>query len=225
MSPMKSSHQWEQILYHLEYPRSSHHDQHGGQDTEKNRKNQLYAHFGGALLGLLAAPHSHEFRMGAQGISNAGAEAVGLNQHRHQFSKFRLCGPLRQIVERFRAAFAAADLKVGQLHLLADVGMRLHQLGRHILHGLVQSETSFDAHHHQIQGIGKPEANALLPAGDQVVQYVAGTEVTKKSRGYRDHDPQDRIRSDVGAEQESQQHQHYRRHRAYADVDRNCVVG
>src|SRR5712664_1886260 len=185
---MKSSHQGEQILYHLEYSRSSHHDQHGGQDTEKNRKDQLHPYFSSTLLGFLAAPHSHELRMGAQRIRNAGAEAVGLNEHRHQLSQFRLSGPLRQVVERLRAAFAAADFKVSHLHLLADVGMSFHQLGRYVLHRLVQSETCFHAHHHQIQGVGKSEANALLPAGDQVVQYVAGTEVAKKSSGYRDHD-------------------------------------
>ena len=73
------------------------------------------------LLRFLAAAHAHEVGVGAQGIGDAGAEAVGLNQHGHQFSQLRLAGALGQAAQRFRAPLAGANLQIDQLELIAQV--------------------------------------------------------------------------------------------------------
>ena len=57
---------------------------------KKIGKDQLHADLIRPFFGFLAAANAHEVGMGSQGIRDAGAEAVGLNQDRHQLAQFRL---------------------------------------------------------------------------------------------------------------------------------------
>ena len=75
-------------------------DDHGRwQDQEENWEDQLDANLVGLFLGLLAAPHAHEIRVGPQGFRNAGSESIGLNENCHQFLDLILAGTAGQMAE------------------------------------------------------------------------------------------------------------------------------
>ena len=64
------------------------------------------------------ALNAHEVGVGAQALRHAGAEAVGLNQHRHQLLQIVHAGAFGQIAQGFDAAFAGLQLQVHECRTL-----------------------------------------------------------------------------------------------------------
>ena len=71
----------------------------------------------GLLLGALEPAQPHAVRVHAQRVGQAGAEALGLDQHRDQRAHLGDAGALGERAQRIGGALARARLEVGELEL------------------------------------------------------------------------------------------------------------
>jgi hypothetical protein len=72
------------IVKQLQDARSSRYYEQRRQTEEKNREDELDADFPGALFRLLAAPDTQVVRLRPEGLRDACAETIGLDEHGHQ---------------------------------------------------------------------------------------------------------------------------------------------
>ena len=67
-------------------------------------------------------------------------------------------GALHQIAQSLGSRLAGSHLQVYQMELVAQFGMGVMQVLAHAHHGLIEGQSSFDADHGEIQGIGQTRA-------------------------------------------------------------------
>ena len=68
-----------------------------------------------------------------------------------------------EVVQRFGARLAGAQLEVDQPQLVAQVGMREGELVADALNRLIEAEAGFDADHEQVERVGQAQADPVLP--------------------------------------------------------------
>src|SRR5262245_39341359 len=72
-----------------------------GKQAEHQRKHQLHADLGGTLLGSLPPLRARGVGVRAERLRHARAEAIGLNQHRHQRTHIVYTGTIAEVLEHF----------------------------------------------------------------------------------------------------------------------------
>ena len=116
---------------------------------------------------------AHEIGVRAQRFAHAGAEAVVLDQDRHQLADFRFAGALRKIAQSIGAPLAGAHFQGHQRHLLAQLRMARLEFAGHVLDRLVQAETGLHRDHQQVERIGQGKADHFLPFLDLLFEQHA----------------------------------------------------
>jgi hypothetical protein len=111
--------------------------------------------------------------MHAEGLGNAGAEAISLDQCTHKRTDIVNPSPIDQIPQRFRARLSGSQLEVDEMKFITQVRMCVMEILPDPHEGLVQSQASFNADDGEIEGIGKSQANAILAVPDHPLQYEA----------------------------------------------------
>ena len=99
----------------------------------------------------------------AQRLRDARAELVGLHQHRDERDDVVHAGALGEVVQRFDARLAGAQLEVDQPQLVGQIRVRERELLADALNRLIETEPRFDADHEQVERVGQPEPDAVLP--------------------------------------------------------------
>ena len=108
--------------------------------------------------------------MHAEGLGNAGAEAISLDQCTHKRTDVVNPSAIDQISEGLGARFSGAQFEVQEVKFIAQVGVRVMEVLADPHEGLVKSETSLNANDREIEGIGKSEANTILAIPDHALQ-------------------------------------------------------
>ena len=158
-------------------------DRRADRDKNNRRQNKYHQwgdHLDGGLCSLFFGPlpafRAEGVGMHAQGLGDAGAEAIGLNQCTNQGTDVVNPGSVDQVAEGFGAGLAGAHLEVDQMEFIAEIGMGVVQILAHAHQGLVEGESGFDADDGQVEGIGQAEANAMLPVFDHALEDEARQE-------------------------------------------------
>ena len=100
--------------------------------------------------------------MRAQRLRDAGAEPIGLHQHRHERAHVVDLGALGEVLERLEARLAGARLGVDQLQLLRERGVGDLELFRALEDRLVEARPGFEADDQQVERIGQAVLDLLL---------------------------------------------------------------
>jgi hypothetical protein len=95
----------------------------GGHYEQDEGDNHFDGRFSGLFFGALAALGAQGIGMHAQGLGNAGSEAVGLNQGCYQRANVIYSGALGQIAERLDARFSGASFEVEEMEFSAQFGV------------------------------------------------------------------------------------------------------
>ena len=82
------------------------HDVERRKEAQRQRKYEFDSHFSGPLFRALPALGPRGFRVGSEGLADAGAEAIGLRQHRHQRSHVVHSGAGSEILEGLESGLA-----------------------------------------------------------------------------------------------------------------------
>ena len=114
--------------------------------------------------------------MHAEGLGDAGAEAICLNQCTNQRADVVNPGAVHQIAQGFGARLAGAHLEVDQVELIAEIGMGVVQILAHAHQGLIERKPGLDADDGEVEGVGQAQANALLPVANHALQDEARQE-------------------------------------------------
>src|ERR1017187_10609225 len=83
----------------------------GGHYEQNQGDDHLDGRLGGLLFGALAALGAQGIGMDAQGLGDAGAEAVGLNQGPDEGANIVDAGALGEVSERFYSGFTGAGFE------------------------------------------------------------------------------------------------------------------
>ena len=100
--------------------------------------------------------------MHAEGLGDAGAEAVCLNQCTNKRADVVNTGAIDKIAQSFSTGLAGAHLEVDQMKFVAEIGMGVVQILTYAHQSLVERQTCFNADDGEIEGIRQANANALL---------------------------------------------------------------
>ena len=101
--------------------------------------------------------------MHPKGLSDAGAEAICLNQCTNKRTDVVNSGAVDEVTESLGAGLAGTHLEVHEMELVAEVGVGMVQVLADPGQCLVEGEAGFDANDRKIQGIGQPQADPVLP--------------------------------------------------------------
>jgi len=133
-----------------------------GHDKEDEGDNHFDGRLGGLFFGALAAFGAQGIGMDAQGLGDAGSEAIGLNQGCDERANVVDASALGQIAERLDARFSGASFEVKEMEFTAQFRVGVAEILADSHHGLIERQARFHANHRQIQGVGKAEANPEL---------------------------------------------------------------
>ena len=146
------------------------HDPDRREDAEHQREHHLHAGLGGRFFRALAPLGAQRLRVHAQRLRDAGAELVGLHQHRHQRRRRRRrrCARPGCAAPRTRALPARSSRLISRSSS-RQLGMRERQLVADALNRLVEAEAGFDADDQQVERVGQRRAGsgagAAWPSG------------------------------------------------------------
>ena len=136
-----------------------------GHHEEDERDDHFYGGLGGLFFGALAAFGAQGIGVDAQGLSDAGSEAIGLNQGADQGADVVDAGALGEIAQSFDARLAGAGFEIEEMEFGAQFGMRVAEVVADAHHGLIERQSGFDADYGEIECVGKAEADAALAFG------------------------------------------------------------
>src|SRR5712671_2586726 len=125
--------------------------------------------------------------MHAEGLSDAGSEAVGLYQCTNKRTNVVNPGSVHQIAESFRTGFTCTHFQIYQVELVAEVGMGVVQVLAYPHQCLIEGQAGFHADHGEVQRIGQSDADALLTVLDHAFQKKSRNEESK-SRNAGQHE-------------------------------------
>ena len=153
----------EEDLDELDRRRSDRHDPDRREDAEDQREHHLDAGLGRRFFSALPALGAQRLGVHAQRLRDAGAELVGLNQHRDERRDIVDAGAVGEIAQRVGARLAGAQLEVDQPQLVGQILVRERQLFADALQRLVEAEARFDADHEQVERVGQRQPDPMLP--------------------------------------------------------------
>src|SRR3984885_13235396 len=108
--------------------------------------------------------------MHAQGLGDAGAEAIGLDEGTDQRTDVIDAGAIDQIAQSFGAGLAGAHLKVDQMKFVAEIGVGVMQVLADAHQGLVKSQAGFHANDGEIESVRQCNADASLTVFDHALE-------------------------------------------------------
>src|SRR5260370_42688709 len=117
--------------------------------------------------------------MHAEGLSDAGSEAVGLYQCPNKRTNVVNPGSVHQIAESFRTGFTCTHFQIDQMELVAEVGMGMMQVLAYPHQSLIEGQAGFHADHGEVQRIGQGDTDALLAVPDHAFQKKSRNEESK----------------------------------------------
>ncbi len=123
--------------------------------------------------------------MHAQGLGDAGAEAIGLNQRAHQRADVVNPGAVHQVAQSFGAGLTGAHLEVDQMEFVAEIGVGVVQILANAHQGLIEGEPRFDADYGEVECVRQAEANTLLAVSDHALQNQARQEKTETGNAHQ----------------------------------------
>jgi hypothetical protein len=175
------------------------------------------------FFGALPAFRAEGIRMHAESLSDAGTEAIGLNECTHKSANVVNTGALDEVAEGLDAGLAGAHLKIHEMEFVAEVRVRVVEILAYAHQGLIESESGLDADDGKVKGVGQSEADAVLALANHALQDEAGKQEAE-SGDAREHrhiadaeDHEHREKSDA-----SHQHAHTE---VVVDVDGIAVSG
>ena len=104
--------------------------------------------------------------MHAEGLGNAGAEAICLNQCTNQRADVVNPGAVHQVAQSLGAGLAGAHFEVYELKLIAEIGVGMVKILADAHQGLIERQAGFHADHGQVEGVGQADANAMLAVSE-----------------------------------------------------------
>ena len=140
------------------------------QNENDEGRDHLDGGFGGLLFGALAAGGAQGIGVNAQGLGDAGAEAVGLDERADQGANVIDAGAVDEIAQGFGAGLAGAHFEVDEMEFVAEIGMGVMQIFADAHQGLIEGESGFDADDGEIESIGQSDADAVLTVFDHALQ-------------------------------------------------------
>src|SRR5215831_10923634 len=114
------------------------------QNKDHQRGNHLDRSFCCLLFGALPAFRAEGIGMHAEGLSNARAEAIGLDQCTHKRTDVVNPGAIDQITQGFGARFASAQFEIDEVKFITQIGMRVMEVLADPHECLIKGETSFN---------------------------------------------------------------------------------
>ena len=133
--------------------------------------------------------------MRTQRFADAGAELLGLNQHRYQVANTIYIRAFRQMFPRILARAPGALFQYNHVQFIAKFRLGLGQLLRCPYRSLVKAEPSLDADDEKIEYIGKSATNLALPLFDLAAKPKIRPQVTDTTPPRRDQVPLGAARS------------------------------
>ena len=100
----------------------------------------------------------------AQRMRHAGAELVGLHEHRDERAQVVDARAIGEIAQRLRPPLAGEQLEIHEAELGGQIRIREREFLSHAGERLVEAEAGLDAHDQQVQRIGQRQADAMLAA-------------------------------------------------------------
>src|SRR5262249_50211191 len=131
-------------------------------------KHEWRNHFDGGLgthlLSALTPLDAQLVGEDAQGLSNAGAKAIGLDEHGYERLDVFEPSTSRQFAQRVDASLANAHLEIHELQLVAELRVSDPEFLGHLHNRLIQAETGLDADDEQIETVRKAATKLVLTA-------------------------------------------------------------
>ncbi len=91
--------------------------------------------------------------MDAERLRHAGAELVGLHEHRDERHDVVDAGAVPEVSQRVDARAAGAQLEVDHAHFICQIGVREIELFADALYRLVETEAGLHAHDEQVERV------------------------------------------------------------------------
>ena len=114
--------------------------------------------------------------MHPEGLGDAGAEAISLNQCTNQRADVVNPGSVDEVTEGFHAGLAGAHFEVHEVELIAQVGVGMVQILADAGKSLVEREAGLNADDGEVESVGQAEANAILAIFNHALQDEAREE-------------------------------------------------
>jgi hypothetical protein len=128
------------------------------EERNQNKYDERGDHFngglGGLLFGALAAGGAQGIGMNAESLSDAGAEAVGLNESADQGADVIDTGAINQIAQGLGPGFAGTHFEVDQMEFVAEIGMSVVEILADAHERLIEGESGFDADDGEVESVG-----------------------------------------------------------------------
>ena len=116
----------------------------------------------------------------AQRLRHAGAELVGLDQHRDERAEVVDAGAVGEIAQRLGARLAGAQLEVDQPQLVGQLGIRERQLAcRPACSAWSRPRPGLDADHQQVEHVGERQPDPVRAALGHPREHHAGQDVAE----------------------------------------------
>jgi len=163
-------------------------------DKDDRRQNKQYEgrdHLDGCFSGLFFGPlpafRAEGVGMHPEGLGDAGAEAVGLNQSTNKRADVVNARAIYQISESFCTRLSGTHLQIDQVKLIAEIRMGMMQVLADAQHGLIKSEAGLYADDGQVQGVSQPDTDALLPVPDHALEKKPGDKESETRDSGEEH--------------------------------------
>ena len=189
------------------------------EQTEHQRKHQLDADLRRPLLGALPPLGARHLGVRAQRLRDAGAEPVGLHQHRHQRPHVVHLRARREVLERLEPRLAGAAFDVDQPQLLGQLGIGDRQLLGALENRLVERRAR--PRGRRSAGRARRAGRSGSPSAlrDAPIEHEPGREVADDRRQHGEDEPA------ALPDEEERQHDAERRRApsCASDVDQRCA--
>ena len=119
----------------------------GGHDEQDEGDDHFNGGLGGLFFGALAAFGAQRVGMDAEGLGDAGSEAVGLNEGSDEGANVVDAGAFGEVAESLDAGLSGASFEVEEMEFSAQFGMGGLQVFADAHHGLIERQAGFDADH------------------------------------------------------------------------------
>src|SRR5579871_273700 len=140
------------------------------QNKNHQRGNHLDRSLCSLLFGALPAFRAEGIGMHAEGLGNAGAEAIGLDQCTHKRTDVVNPSSIDKVAQGFRTRLTGAQFEIDEVEFITQVRVRVVKILANPHECLIKSEAGFDANHGEVKGVGKSEAYPILTVPDHALQ-------------------------------------------------------
>jgi hypothetical protein len=137
----------------VDHYRANGNDEQRRKDEKEYRKHELDAQLRRFFFRLLPALGAQVFGMDPQTLSDAGAEAIRLNQNRSKFLHVRNAGALRKGAQTIRPPLTRPHLETDHPQLIADFGKSGREFFCDLHDRLIQPKPGFYGDGQKIESI------------------------------------------------------------------------